>query len=277
MKLLKRILLSNWSFRLLYIALGVSIGLVISAFYIIEHVNLFEALKILITPSIVVISVFLASRSYIYTRDWNKKNAANTALKEFVAKYNSIVEELHPYINLRQKIRNRTRLSISELHNLMGVFVLKNNIYEFIYHGKHTQEDIKKSQQIDTTFLSNFNEEIDGMKIERSIISLLGEYEYISTAVEKDILDKDVVIELLGSTIVNTYYVFLPYIYHLRHDYRHGNGKRYKLYENFEKIANEIEKLQNNKSEVKWFQNFSINNKTIIPKIEKSEWKVPFS
>ena len=275
--ILKRILLSDWSFRFLYIALGVSIGLIISAFYIKEHINLVEALKILLTPSIVIISVFLASRSYIYTRDWNMKNAANSALKEFVAKYNTIVEELHPYINLRQNIRTKTPLQMYEIHNLMGVFVKEKNSYKFIYHGNHTQDDIKNSQQDDSLYLSKFDDKIDGMKIERSLISLLGEYEYISSAVKKEILDKEIVVELLSSNIINTYYVFLPYICHLRHDNRHGEGNRYTLYENFESLAIEVEKTRNDKNKQKEFSYFNASKKTTTPKIENSEWKVPFT
>ena len=276
-KLFKKILLSDWSFRILYIVLGISIGLVISAFYIKEHIDLIESLKILLTPSIVIISVFLASRSYIYTRDWNMKNAANFALKEFVSKFNAIIEELHPYINLRQNIRTKTPLEMYEIHNLMGVFVKNNDSYKFVYHGKHTQDDIKKSQQDESLYLNKFDDKVDGMKIERALISLLGEYEYISSAVKKEILDKDIIVELLSSNIINSYYVFLPYIYHLRLDNRHGDGTQSTLYENFENLAIEVEKLRNEKSKQKEFPYFNVSKKRITPKIENSEWKVPFS
>ena len=123
--MLKKMLLSDWSFRLLYVTLGISIGFVISAFYIVEHIGLIDALKITLTPSIVFVSVFLASRSYIYTRDWNKKNSANQALYRSKEKINEHIDYLSPFFNMRQMMRNGEVASIQDIHNAMGVFIVK--------------------------------------------------------------------------------------------------------------------------------------------------------
>jgi hypothetical protein len=175
--MLKTFLLSNMVFRWLYGILGFVVGVVITIFFLSEHVLLMDILKISLAPLAIFTSVLLASRQFVYVREWNKKDAASKALKEFVDKYNTIVEALQPHINLRQRIRNQEKLSIEEIHNLMGVFCIDerdNNKYNFIYHGAQTQDDIKCIHKIDTSkYIQDFLDNVDGRKIERFLISLL--------------------------------------------------------------------------------------------------------
>ena len=255
--ILKRMLLSDWSFKLLYVALGISIGFIISAFYIVEHISLMEALKIILTPSIVFVSVFLASRSYIYTRDWNKKNSANQALYRSKEKINEHIDYLSPFFNMRQMMRNGEVASIQNIHNAMGVFIseknsIGKNVYRFVYHSKEPcQQDIQNihnSKQ--SNYCVEFDKTVNGKQIERAILSLLGEYEYLCMSAMTGIFDKEAIIELIAPNIVTTFNTLSDYIMHLRIDKRHGGGRAY-VYEYFEKFSKEIILYKDNKFNLK--------------------------
>jgi len=95
------------------------------------------------------------------------------------------------------------------------------------------------------------------MYIERSLISILGEFEYICAGVHQDVYDEKIVEDLLASTIINAYYVFEYYIKHLRYDMRHG-GNRDSMYKNFEKFAKKL------------------SEKNVFKEVGQSEYIVPF-
>ena len=237
-------LLSRWVPRILYTSLGVFLGMLFSYLYLEwgnEGVHLVNLLKAS-SPAAILLSVMLASRQFVYNTTWNKKDAAKNALRDFVERYNGIIEELHPYINIRAYIRNKDRLEMSTLHNLMGVFVKDDDVsYRFVYHGDESQDDIKHTHDLNNIEYDNkFKANIDGRRVERAIISLLGEFEYICSGIKNDVYDKEVVKDLLASTIINGYFVFEYYIKHLRHDMRHGGRNINSLYGNFEKFAKEL-------------------------------------
>ena len=195
------------------------------------------------SPMAILLSVMLASRQFVYNAEWNKKEAARASLGVFVKKYNSIIESLHPVLNLREKIRNRDVIPIQDIHNIMGVFIRDGSGYRFVYHGTQTQEDIKHIHtQVTSGYATSFRNDINGMVVERSIIALLNEFEYIAAFMKNETLDAEIVIKLLGSTILNSYIIFEPYIHHLRNDCRHGGDSdtRNGVYEQFEDMAKSI-------------------------------------
>lgn len=252
MQLVKDFLLSKWIPRILYISLGVFLGLLWG--YIL-HTNNKDILSILkaMSPFAILLSVMLASRQFVYNGQWNKKDAANKALYAAKENINKFIDELPLNFNFRQMMRNGEIATIQEIHNSMGVFVKSemydndNKVYNFIYHCKEPlARDIQNIHNKDKGYCKEFNTSIDGRQIERAILSILGEYEYICMSCMQDIFDKEAVIELIGPNIVTTFNTMSDYIVHLRKDGRHGGGRLY-VYDYFESFSQEIVKYKNNK------------------------------
>lgn len=256
--MVNKLLVSKYTKRIIYGLLGGALITTVMAFYM-STTDWLELVKIGLTPVVIFCSLLITARQFAYNREWNKKDAANKSLRDFLINYNKIIEDLHDIINIRDYIRNKRRLSVAEIHNVMGAFVKKTDgKHKFVYHGKESQEDIKNIQSTHSPkYNSTFKDGIDGMKIERSIISLLGEFEYISSSIDNDIFDEKIVVDLLGSTIVYTYFVFEFYIKHQRHGLRHG-GDRDILYVKFENFAKRID-----------------SNNSFV-KVEKRDYLVPF-
>lgn len=230
-----KILLCKYTKRVIYGILGFMAGLVFAVNYKDSTLLTNETLKLVLTPSIIFISLVLTAMQFAYNREWNKKDAAHKSIADFSKSYNEIIEELHEIINIRHHIASRTRIKVSDIHNLMGVFSKQDDgTYIFVYHGPTDEEIIPQDK--DDAYIRTKKSQIDGRKVERAIIRLLGEFEYICSAVDNEIMDNKTVMDLLAPTIVCGYYVFEYYILHKRHCDRHGGG-RGKLYEKFEKIA----------------------------------------
>jgi len=74
----------------------------------------------------------------------------------------------------------------------------------------------------------------DGKVIYSKIHSLLGEFEYIGTSVNKGIFEFEIIYSLLKSSILHTFTTFKKYIKHFR---KHTSDS---LYEEFEKLENKM-------------------------------------
>lgn len=232
--MLNKILINSHTPKVIYWLLGALVGAVSVACVLDAH-SIYDWSKIVLTPIVIFCSLVITAMQFAYNRQWNAKDEAHKSLALFYEKYNEIIEELHKEINIRDYIANRERLDIVYIHNSMGVFTKKEDseLYEFVYHGTENKEITPQTKDDNYTKTIKIK---DGSRIERSIVRLLSEFEYMCSAVDNEIMDENAVIDLLGPTIVNGYYVFEYYILHKRHDCRHG-CKRYSLYEKFEKIA----------------------------------------
>jgi hypothetical protein len=279
MKFFRIVLLSQWTTRILYIAIGIFLGMFISAILIdnFSNLNIVEILKAT-SPIAILLSVMLASRQFVYNTEWNKKDAANRALYESQKNISQYMSVLGKYYDVRECMRNKRVISIQDIHNLMGVFV-KNGVdkdgkevYKFVFNGSLIDDnDIKNIHNKKTTgYVTSFDRNKNGKEIERTLLSLLNEYEYICLSTRKEIFDKETVIELIGPSIAAAFIVFQDYIMHLRVDSRHGNG-RYSVYKEIEDMYKEIQTYKGN------VFNLDIIN---IPPYDSTEadkrYKVPF-
>jgi len=270
--IIKKILLSRWVPRILYVSLGLTLGIALTYLLLIKNIDVLATLKSM-SPFAILLSVMLASRQFVYNGEWNKKDAANKALYSAKENINTFIDDLPFNFNFRQMMRNGQVAKIQDIHNAMGVFVKSNlytednRVYKFIYHSNEpNSNDIRNiHNKLEEGYITEFDKSIEGKKIERTILSILGEYEYISMSCMRDIFDKKAVIELIGPNIVTTFNTMSDYIMHLRLDSRHGGGRSY-VYEYFEKFSKEIILYEDNK--------FDLNLISLEESREKH--KVPF-
>lgn len=252
--LVQKVLLSKWTPRILYTTLGVFVGLGVAYWYI-EHTaqsSLLDLLKSM-SPAAILLSVMLASRQFAYNTVWNKKDAANKALYASQKHISQYMTTLSKHYDVRERMRNKKTISIVDIHNMMGVFVQDGTnkdgkyVYRFVFNGDDvTDNDIKNTHiKHDTGYATSFDHSRDGREIERTLLALLNEYEYICLSTRKDIFDKETIIELIGPSIASAFIVFHDYIMHLRIDNRHGRG-RYKTYIEIEKMYEVIRGYKKN-------------------------------
>jgi hypothetical protein len=217
--------------------LGMLVGLFLAySYYSWNHgTHMADVLKSL-SPLVILLSVILASRQFVYNGDWNKKDAAIKAIytsREKTGKYN---RSLNKILKTSYKFEHNESLTIAEIHNYMGVFLVDQT---FIFHEKKSVQD-KSLIHNDTScsYLREFKNN-DGTKVSKYITLILNEYEYISMACMRDIFDKKVIMELRGDSFIKTYNLFINYIYHCRYDQRHNGGDS--VYEYFEYFVKEID------------------------------------
>lgn len=262
----------------LWSALGFVTGAALTIWMVGLSENTIDILKV-IAGMILAVSAGIAVQQFKFNREqaeraneWNKKDAANKALYAAKENINKFIDSLPADFNLRQMMRNGQIASIKDIHNAMGVFIKSdqysgsNRVYNFVYHSATPQaHDIQHIHDKEVEgYCMEFNTKVDGRKIERSILSILGEYEYICMSCTQDIFDKEAVIELIGPNIVTTFNTLSDYIVHLRQDGRHGGGRSY-VYDYFEKFSKEIVEYKGNKFRLSMFEIVENRERHLVP------------
>lgn len=254
--------------KTIYGILGLLAGMAVFSIWK-DKVPFLDIVKIVLTPTIIFTSLVLTAKQFAYNREWNKKDAANKALYASKSKINEYIDALSTHFNLRQMMRNNQIAKIQDIHNAMGVFVKSSNgteLYDFVYHSASPkQEDIRRvHEKIDSDYITEFDSSINGKDIERAILSLLGEYEYLCMSCKYEIFDHNAVIELIGPNIVTTFNTLSDYIMHLRIDSRHGGGRSH-VYEYFESFSKDIVNYKNNKFNLKCAELTEVSERHKVP------------
>ncbi|HAC70133.1 MAG TPA: hypothetical protein DCF41_00260 [Arcobacter skirrowii] len=214
-------------------AVGIIISFIFSGFTN-ETLNVLKAISIIF----VGFSLLLAMYQLKNSNEWNKKQLATTRLHESEKNIKTSIAGLHSALNVVNRDITKP-YEVYEIHNKLGVFLKDGKT--FIFHGEQTDNDIKilpDDEKQKENHINKFDHDIKGRDIRDNIISLLNEYEYISSSVNCNIFDKESVTRLVDLKLLRTYLKFQKYINHLRD--HHGGGNT--TYIEFEKFAREIAK-----------------------------------
>lgn len=142
---------------------------------------------------------------------WNTKYLAYTQINEHVKhleEKRTLLDELTIKHNLI--IYNGKNISFSDIRNIK-----KQLQYEDIHNWVCKKDS--NNNRIVSKVINNKNiyaTTIHGAEILRAIISIINTYELIATGVKLKLLEKEIVFELLESSIYNNYYFFEDYINH---------------------------------------------------------------
>ena len=117
-----RFLLSKWTRRILYIIGGIVLGS-LGVLFLIPIYDPLSILKTGLAPLVILASVVLASRQFVYTVEWNKKDAGNKAIHMVKKNINNYIDTINPHFDLRQMMRNGVQTEVTSIHNAMGVFI----------------------------------------------------------------------------------------------------------------------------------------------------------
>jgi len=201
------------------------------------------------------------------TNKWNKKEAAIKALHEYPKAIKDSRLYLNKHLKVNFRIEKNKNFTIAEIHNELGVFLQDGC---FVFHGEQTQKDIQNCRQSETKpnekeYITQFDENKNGRETYNHIINLLNEHEYLAMACNKDIFDKETVIELKGTGFIAVFNLFANYIYHLRYDDRHGRNER--LYIHLENFAKDVEDILKKKG---------VTNIRAVLKPQEKDYSTPF-
>lgn len=144
-------------------------------------------------------------------REWNTKYLAYTQINEHVKhleEKRTLLDELT--ITNSLIIHNGRPISFSDIRNIK-----KQLKYEDVHNWVCEKDDdgnIIVSETIEGKEI--YATTIHGAEILRAIISIINTYELIATGIKLNLLEKEIVFELLDSSIYNNYYFFEDYINH---------------------------------------------------------------
>jgi len=163
-------------------------------------------------------SIVLAAMQFRWNRkqaqkanEWNKKQLAITQMHASRKVMKESLSSLHCTLGILER---KNPYELCEIHDVFGV-MLKDNT--FCFHGEETEDEIK---QLPSTAISSdykcisFRKDINGREVKDALINYLSEYEYICSAVNRDIFDDETVKTLLRGAIVGKYKLFKKYIEH---------------------------------------------------------------
>mgnify|MGYP001224362433 CR=1 FL=1 len=174
-------------------------------------------------------AVLIAVLQSVKSHDWNRRKAAAEALKEFREKMRPHSKILNESFNYFLRDEN-SPITVDEIHRAI---CKKGN------DGKLVRCDSSAQWEIDP----------DKGETLRSVRELLNLYEDIASGVHQGVYDKEVVADLMASSIIKVSNIFDPYIKHFNEDmYPASQGR---VWLNVKTLGREFKKRYREDSEAK--------------------------
>jgi len=172
-----------------------------------------------ITGAILAVSAGVAAQQFKFNREqaeraniWNTKQLAITQMHASRKVMKEALERLHGCLEILE------RKEPYELHEIHDAFGIRLSDGTFCFHGEEKDKDVKliptKQNNLDDYRCIDFSKTHKGREIKDAIIDYLSEYEYICSAINKNIFDDETVKSLLRGSIISKYELFKKYIIH---------------------------------------------------------------
>lgn len=210
--------------KYLFLFIGIFIGFILSIFTFIFTESIprnVEHYVMIISYILISFSAILAlfqlrqnAKKDLKEEEWNKKHLAYIKINEYVKSLEQQRTLLDKITVEKKLIKNNkgTPISFSDRRNMKTPLDYKEIHTWVCKHDKNKLKVVNTSIEEKNIYVTT----ISGANVIRILISIINTYELIASGIKKGLLDRDLVLDSLKSSIVKNFEFFENYINHRR-------------------------------------------------------------